>query len=96
MWYIYKVITKSCHTYIGQTTNPVERFGHHRYDIANGRLGYNPIPPGQDSIIEILCTEATEFDALIVESRFIAQDILDNSKNCNRRIGHCNTFGNPR
>lgn len=96
VWYVYKIITRSCHTYIGQTSNPDERFKSHKYWINRGRLGYNEIPPCEDPIIEVLCTESTEFDALIVESRFIAQDILDNAKNCNRRIGYCNSFGNPR
>jgi hypothetical protein len=96
MWHVYKIITRSCHTYIGQTTNPDKRFENHRYWINRGRLGYNKIPPCQDPVIEILFTELTEFNALIVESRFIAQDILNNPKNCNKRIGHCNSFGNPR
>lgn len=90
---IYRIVTRTCHTYVGQTTNVKSRFRHHNYDVNHGLLGSVNIPKSKNPIIEILATCQDPQTALLLESRYIALEILANpTKCCNINLGKSNKF----
>jgi predicted GIY-YIG superfamily endonuclease len=90
---VYKITTKSCHSYIGCTGDLKEREGFHKWNLKRGYLGKQKVPKSTDYILEVIATARILSDAQIIESRFIALDILANPlRNCNIRIGICNPF----
>lgn len=90
---IYRVVTRTNHTYVGQTCDLNRRTKRHIKDVNNGKLGYKEIPDSKNPMIEVLATCNDKATALILESRYIALEILDNpTKCCNSYIGRSNTY----
>lgn len=93
MYYVYRVVIRSGHTYIGVTDNFTRREMRHKWSVRRGKLGQCKVPSTDECIVQSLGTTEHHSDALILEAREIVKDILSNPLNCNKIIGPTNGYG---